>query len=168
MIDIKDRDNLRSYVENSWIGSNGDEILKILDSLEHGGLVKDSVGNYGVAGDRVKVTLPNNEIEFGVVRYSDESKEFLVTLDTGDNLYLGFGWAEIKEFEFIKSGVKIYIVVMDYSSGSIKMYSPILANNSGEVIENWLSENTDYNTSHCYYMSDTNPINITYEDKDAN
>lgn len=57
----------------------------------------------------------------------------------------------------------IHIAVMDYSSGSIKMYSPDLGEEvQNETIEDWLYENTDYKDSQCYYMASEKEIEVTY------
>ena len=56
----------------------------------------------------------------------------------------------------------IHIAVMDYSTGTIKMYSPDLRDEiQSEDVENWLHENTDYKESQCNYMF--SKINIPVE-----
>lgn len=60
-------------------------------------------------------------------------------------------------------GKIIHIAVMDYSSGTIKMYSPTLSENwSSDDVEQWLYENTDYSDTYCYYMCSENEIEIIY------
>lgn len=57
----------------------------------------------------------------------------------------------------------INIAVMDYCSGSIKMYSPDLRDEiQNEDVENWLYENTDYKPSQCDYMFSENEIGVEY------
>ena len=57
----------------------------------------------------------------------------------------------------------IHIAVMDYSSDSIKMYSPELRDEvRDEDVEKWLYENTDYKESQCYYMSSKDEIEVKY------
>jgi hypothetical protein len=57
----------------------------------------------------------------------------------------------------------IHIAVMDYCSGSIKMYSPELRDEiQDEDVENWLCENTDYKDNQCYYMFSKNEIEVEY------
>lgn len=95
-------ESLRNYVEGSWTEPEGAEILTIIDSLRHGGIVEDSAGNLGKAGDKVKVVLGDMSEATGLLRWSDDGKEFLVSLDDSkDVLYLGAGWSEIKSFTFI-------------------------------------------------------------------
>lgn len=48
-----------------------------------------------------------------------------------------------------------YIAVMDYRTGSIKLYEAE-TNDAGK----WLMENTDYSEDECYYMCSTSPINV--------
>jgi len=58
---------------------------------------------------------------------------------------------------------KIYIAVMDYCSGSIKMYSPELGEEvDNEAVEEWLYNNTDYKDSQCYYMVSDSEIEVDY------
>ncbi len=57
----------------------------------------------------------------------------------------------------------IHIAVMDYCSGSVKMYSPELRDEiQNEDVENWLYENTDYDDSQCYYMFSKDEIEVKY------
>ena len=57
----------------------------------------------------------------------------------------------------------VHIAVMDYSSGSIKMYSPELRDEvQSEDVEKWLYENTDYKDSQCYYMTSKDEIEVKY------
>lgn len=57
----------------------------------------------------------------------------------------------------------IHIAVMDYSTGTIKMYSPDLRDEiQSEDVENWLHENTDYKESQCYFMFSEEEIEIEY------
>lgn len=56
----------------------------------------------------------------------------------------------------------IHIAVMDYSSGSIKMYSPEVESSDNFDVENWLNDNTDYKDSQCYYMSSSEEIEVEY------
>ena len=57
----------------------------------------------------------------------------------------------------------IHIAVMDYCSGSIKMYSPELRDEiQDEDVENWLCENTDYKASQCDYMFSIKEIEVNY------
>lgn len=59
---------------------------------------------------------------------------------------------------------KVYVAVMDYSSGCIKMYTLELTDNwQTEDVENWLYAHTDYNDSQCYYMASENEIGVEYE-----
>ncbi len=59
--------------------------------------------------------------------------------------------------------MKINIAVIDYRSGSIKMYSPDLRDEvQSEDVENWLYENTDYKDSQCYYMFSKDEIEVEY------
>ena len=47
----------------------------------------------------------------------------------------------------------VYVAVMDYSDGSIKMYNIERRDNyDSEDIESWLVSNTNYTDSSCYYM----------------
>lgn len=58
--------------------------------------------------------------------------------------------------------VKVIVSVMDYRSVSIKMYSLKLAKGwQEEEVENWLYDNTDFN-SDCYYMCSENGIPVNY------
>jgi len=57
----------------------------------------------------------------------------------------------------------VHIAVMDYCSGSIKMYSPDLRDEvQAEDVENWLYKNTDYKDSQCYYMFSKDEIEVEY------
>ena len=59
--------------------------------------------------------------------------------------------------------VTVYVAVMDYSSGSIKMYT--IERREGwqtEEVESWLVSNTDYKDTQCYFMCSENEIEITY------
>ena len=57
----------------------------------------------------------------------------------------------------------VHIAVMDYSSGTIKMYAPDLkGGNAIEEVENWLYENTDYSESQCYYMTSKEEIKVEH------
>lgn len=96
-------ENLRNYIVSSFNEPEGTEILSIIDSLRYGGIVEDSVGNLGKAGDRVKVIQEDMSEATGLLRWSDDGKEFLVSLDNSKEvLYLGTGWSEIKSFTFIE------------------------------------------------------------------
>lgn len=48
-----------------------------------------------------------------------------------------------------------YVAVMDYRTGSIKLYEA-----ETDDVEKWLLENTDYSEDECYYMCSTTPINV--------
>lgn len=50
-----------------------------------------------------------------------------------------------------------YVAVMDYRTGSIKLYE---AETEIDNAEQWLLANTDYSESECYYMCSTSPINV--------
>lgn len=59
--------------------------------------------------------------------------------------------------------MKIHIAVMDYCSGSIKMYSPDLRDEvQSEYVENWLYNNTDYKDNQCYYMFSKDEIKVEF------
>lgn len=59
--------------------------------------------------------------------------------------------------------VMVNIAVMDYCSGSIKMYSSSFPTGwQTEDVEKWLYDNTDYNDSQCYYMCSENEIEVEY------
>jgi len=66
-----------------------------------------------------------------------------------------------------QDSVTVYIAVMDYCSGSIKMYTKECKKGwQTEDIEDWLVEYTDYSNSQCYYMASENPIAIEYPEVD--
>lgn len=47
----------------------------------------------------------------------------------------------------------VHVAVMDYSSGSIKMYTIQRRDNwETDDIESWLVSNTDYRRDQCYFM----------------
>lgn len=48
----------------------------------------------------------------------------------------------------------IHIAVMDYCSGTIKMYSPDILEDDvqDEDVEHWLEDNTEFKPSQCCYM----------------
>ena len=55
----------------------------------------------------------------------------------------------------------VHIAVMDYSDGSIKMYSIERRDDyDSEDIESWLVSNTNYSDSSCYYMYSEKEIQI--------
>lgn len=60
----------------------------------------------------------------------------------------------------------IYIAVMDYRDGNIKMYTVSDSILEGwedartEGVEYWLCHNTDYTVDECYFMFSKEPINI--------
>lgn len=60
----------------------------------------------------------------------------------------------------------IYIAVMDYRDGTIKMYTVHASIIEGweddrtEGVEYWLRENTDYSVDECYFMFSKDPIKI--------
>lgn len=59
--------------------------------------------------------------------------------------------------------VTVYVAVMDYCSGSIKMYT--IERRKGwqtEEVESWLVSNTDYKDTQCYFMCSENEIEIEY------
>lgn len=59
--------------------------------------------------------------------------------------------------------VTVNVAVMDFQSGSIKMYS--IERRKGwqtEDIESWLVSNTDYSDSSCYFMCSEEEIKIEY------
>ena len=59
--------------------------------------------------------------------------------------------------------IDVYISVMDYCNGKIKMYTAQMSPDyQTDDIENWLNNNTDYNDSNCYYMCSTNEIEVEY------
>ena len=61
--------------------------------------------------------------------------------------------------------VTVYIAVMDYCSGTIKMYSHLFSKHwQTEDIELWLGLNTDYKDAQCYYMASTEPIKVSTEE----
>lgn len=62
-----------------------------------------------------------------------------------------------------------YVCVMNYSTSKVSFYKIDIPKNDIdpnryfdeiEYIEDWLNNNTDYN-SDCYYMSSSEPIQIT-------
>lgn len=62
-----------------------------------------------------------------------------------------------------------YVCVMNYSTSKVSFYKIDIPKNDidsnkyadeGEYIEDWLNNNTDYN-SDCYYMSSNESIQIT-------
>lgn len=62
-----------------------------------------------------------------------------------------------------------YVCVMNYRTTKVSFYKIDIPKNDidsnkcadeGEYIEDWLNNNTDYN-SDCYYMSSSEPIQIT-------
>lgn len=57
----------------------------------------------------------------------------------------------------------VHIAVMDYCSGSVKLYSPELRDEiQDENVEEWLYENTDYKSSTCDYMFSEDEIKVEY------
>lgn len=60
----------------------------------------------------------------------------------------------------------IYIAVMDYRDGTIKMYTVHASIIEGweddrtEGVEYWLCKNTDYSVDECYFMFSKDPIKI--------
>ena len=61
--------------------------------------------------------------------------------------------------------VMVNIAVMDYCSGSIKMYSTSFPTGwQTEDVEKWLCDNTDYKDSQCYFMCSEDEIEIEYPD----
>ena len=58
---------------------------------------------------------------------------------------------------------RIHIAVMDYCTGSIKMYNIEMPDNwQAEDVEKWLCDNTDYDRDQCYYMGNRNEIPVEY------
>ncbi len=48
---------------------------------------------------------------------------------------------------------KVNVAVMDYSDGTIKMYTIERRDDFGtEDVESWLVSNTNYSNSSCYFM----------------
>ena len=110
----------------------------------------------------------NAEIEFTqydtdqayVICFDIDSIEF--EMDSMDWLP---GAVEVSDSEKVKESEGdselVYIAVMDYSSGCIKMYEEYFPKGSqNDDIEDWLYENTDYKSTQCYFMFDTEPIEI--------
>lgn len=59
--------------------------------------------------------------------------------------------------------INVYIAVMDYSDGKVKMYTVQMAPDyQTEDVEDWLNNNTDYNDSNCYFMCSSNEIEVEY------
>lgn len=59
--------------------------------------------------------------------------------------------------------VIVNIAVMDYCSGSIKIYQVSMRTGwQEEDVEEWLCENTDFTESQCYFMCSENEIKIEY------
>ena len=59
--------------------------------------------------------------------------------------------------------INVYIAVMDYSDGKVKMYTVQMAPDyQTEDVEDWLNNNTDYNDSNCYYMFSSDEIEVEY------
>lgn len=59
--------------------------------------------------------------------------------------------------------INVYISVMDYSDGKIKMYTAKMSPDyQTEDVEDWLNNNTDYNDSNCYYMFSSDEIEVEY------
>ena len=63
-----------------------------------------------------------------------------------------------------------YVCVMDYSTSKASLNKIEIPKNDIdpnkyfdeiEYIEDWLNNNTDYNSDCCYYMSSSEPIQIT-------
>lgn len=50
-----------------------------------------------------------------------------------------------------------YVAVMDYRTGSIKLYT---IDGITDDVEKWLRDHTDYSEDECYYMCSTTPINV--------
>ena len=56
---------------------------------------------------------------------------------------------------------KVNVAVMDYSDGTIKMYTIERRDNfDTEDIESWLVSNTNYSNSSCYFMWSEKEIQI--------
>ena len=57
--------------------------------------------------------------------------------------------------------VTVHIAVMDYSSGSIKMYKHNFKEGyDSDDVELWLSEHTDFKPSQCYFMFRSSEIYV--------
>lgn len=60
----------------------------------------------------------------------------------------------------------IYIAVIDYRNGTIKMYTVHTSiiegweDDHAEGVQYWLCENTDYSVDECYFMFSKDPIKI--------
>jgi hypothetical protein len=58
----------------------------------------------------------------------------------------------------------VHVAVMDYCSGSIKMYSIELRRGwQVEDVKEWLYDNTDYEDTNCYYMASHDEIPVLDE-----
>lgn len=73
------------------------------------------------------------------------------------------------EFSTNTKGITKYVCVMNYRTSKVSFHKieipkydidPNRYTDEGEYIEDWLNNNTDYN-SDCYYMSSDEPIQIT-------
>lgn len=64
-----------------------------------------------------------------------------------------------------KEMVTVYVAVLDYCAGCVKMYT--IERRKGyqtDEVESWLVSNTDYKNTMCYFMCSENEIEITYPD----
>ena len=58
----------------------------------------------------------------------------------------------------------VHIAVMDYCSGSIRLYEKKMPNGwQSEDIEMWLADNTGYKNDQCYFMASRNEIPVERE-----
>lgn len=74
------------------------------------------------------------------------------------------------EFSTNTKGITKYVCVMNYSIYKVSFHKIDIPKNDIdtnkyfdeiEYIEDWLNNNTDYNSDCCYYMSSSEPIQIT-------
>ena len=57
--------------------------------------------------------------------------------------------------------IVVHVAVMDYSSGSIKLYTTLLKQDwKTEDVEKWLEANTGYKESQCYFMASRDSIAV--------